>query len=469
MSTVLIIDDERAITSALGVFFERQGHTVMSAHTGEEGVEWVRRARPDLVLLDLRLPDMSGFDVLDRVRDLRPVVIMITGFGDVPEAVRAMQLGAESFLTKPVELAHLGAAAERAFEKARLRQMNRYLGERRSRLSTAAMLGSSAPMRELADQIELLARSDRTTVLVAGESGTGKGYVAEAIHRASGRGERPLVEINCAALSGATLDAELFGQELTGTAPGEPFKPGLFDMADHGTLFLDEIGDLDATLQPKLLRVLEGKSFRRLGGTREITVDVRLIAATGKDLVTEVTEARFREDLYYRLSVMPITLPPLRARSREDLLELIANLIGDLHPNLPEAPQALEDEALERMLKYSWPGNIRELRNVLERAMIVARDAERIGVPHLPAEVRDASGLGVEHHIPRTLAEVERMHIDRTLRAHNANRTRAARELGISRATLIKKIKEYGLENKNGAARNGAHPISRPVPQAVGQ
>jgi len=447
MSSVLIIDDEPAITSALATYFERSGHEVMRAHSGEEGIAAVKRAHPDLVLLDLRLPDLSGFDVLERVREFRPVVIMITGHGDVPDAVRAMQAGAESFLIKPIELTHLGAVAARALEKAQLRQMNRYLTDRRGRLPATALLGTSAPMRELAAQIELLARSERTTVLITGESGTGKGYVAESIHRASARGERPLIEINCAALAGSTLDAELFGQELAQTNGGEALRPGLLDIAEGGTLFLDEVGDLDPLLQPKLLRVLEGKSFRRLGGTREITADVRLIAATGKDLVSEVTDGKFREDLYYRLSVMPINLPPLRARAREDLLELIARLVEELRPNLVEAPTDLDDDVLERLLKYSWPGNIRELRNVLERAMIVARGLEGVAIAHLPLEVREASGSGVDHHVPRTLSEVERIHIDRTLRAHNANRTRAARELGISRATLIKKIKEYGLES----------------------
>src|SRR5439155_13984496 len=212
---------------------------VMRAHSGEEGIAAVKRAHPDLVLLDLRLPDLSGFDVLERVREFRPVVIMITGHGDVPDAVRAMQAGAESFLIKPIELTHLGAVATRALEKARLRQMNRYLADRRGRLPATALLGSSPPMRELAQQIELLARSERTTVLITGESGTGKGYVAESIHRASSRGERPMVEINCAALAGSTLDAELFGQELPATGgAAEAVKPGLLDIAGGGTLFL---------------------------------------------------------------------------------------------------------------------------------------------------------------------------------------------------------------------------------------
>jgi two-component system, NtrC family, response regulator AtoC len=452
MPTVLIIDDEKDITAALGTFFERSGHQVMRAHTGEEGIESVRRGHPDLVLLDVRLPDMTGFDVLERVRDDHPVVIMITGHGDIELAVRAMQGGAENFLTKPIELAHLGAAAERAFEKAHLRQMNRYLTERRGQVPASALLGTSPPMRELSEQIELLARSDRTTVLIVGESGTGKGRVAAAIHAQSPRADRPFVEVNCAALTIDSLDIELFGQEQI-SMDGEPTvqRPGLLEVAHEGTLFLDEIGDLDVHLQPKLLRMLEGKGFRRAGGTREVKVDVRLVAATSKDLVGEVTTGRFREDLYYRLSVMPIYLPPLRARAREDLLDLIARLLDELRPNLPEAPTSIDDPALDRLLKYSWPGNVRELRNVLERAMIIARGSDRVIPQHLPSEVRDATGLGVEHHVPRSLSDVERAHIDRTLRAHDYNRTRASKELGISRATLIKKIKEYGLGGPVGA------------------
>ncbi|HXB25943.1 MAG TPA: sigma-54 dependent transcriptional regulator [Gemmatimonadaceae bacterium] len=444
MASVLIVDDEPAITATLGTYFERNGgHAVTKAHTGQEGINLFRQLRPDLVLLDVRLPDMTGFDVLDRIRDENGTVIMITAYGDVPLAVQAMQNGAENFLTKPVELAHLGAAAERAFEKSRLRQMNRFLASRRGNASSArVLLGSSAPMQELANQIEMLASSDRTTVLLIGESGAGKGRVAELIHSRSGRGARPFIEVNCAALTADTLDGELFGHDN-----GGPAKPGLFEVADGGSLFLDEIGDLGPTLQPKLLGVLEGKPFRRVGGTQEIHADVRLIAATSKDLVNEVTAGTFREDLYYRLSVMPVYLPPLRARSREDLIELIAHVLDDLRSTLPDAPPQIGDAALDRMLRYTWPGNIRELRNVLERATIVSRGADTIGPEHLPADVRDATGIGVEHHVPKSLDEVERSHIERTLRVHSGNRTHAARELGISRATLIKKIRAYGLHD----------------------
>ncbi len=451
MASVLIVDDEPSITQTLGMFFERSGgHVVMQTHTGADAIATFERAHPDIVLLDVRLPDMTGFDVLARLRAANPVVIMVTGYGDVALAVQAMQNGAENFLTKPVDLAHLGAVAERAFEKARLRQMNRYLATRHGPSSADLVLGVSRPMQELAAQIDMVAASDRTTVLLIGESGSGKGRVAELIHARSPRAPQPFVEVNCAALSATSLDIELFGQdrgtpEENGAAANREFKPGLFEVADRGTLFLDEIADLAAHLQPKLLRILEGKSFRRVGGTQEVVVNTRLIAATSKDLVNEVTAGTFREDLYYRLNVMPVYLPPLRARSREDLVELTARIIDELHPMLPDAPAAVGEGALDRMLRYGWPGNIRELRNVLERAMIMARGQEEIGMQHLPGDVREAVSGTVDHHVPKSLEEVERTHIERTLRAHAGNRTHTARELGISRATLIKKIKVFGL------------------------
>ena len=448
MASILIIDDEVAIASAFAIFFRHDGaHVVTEAHTGSEGIEAYHRVRPDLVLLDVRLPDMTGFDVLSKIRGDNPVVIMVTAFGDVPMAVDALHRGAENFLTKPVDLSHLAAAAERALEKASLRRMNRYLSERRGG-GADLLLGSSTAMRELSAQISLLAASDRTTALIVGESGSGKGRVAEFVHAQSPRLANPFVQVNCAALTAESLESELFGVDSSAGDTGGPAKRGLFEVADGGTLFLDEIGDLDSGLQPKLLRVLEGKGFRRHGGTTEINPNVRVIASTSKDLVNEVTAGRFREDLYYRLSVMPINLPPLRARSREDLVELTAKLLDELAPTVPGAPTTLGDDALEAILRYAWPGNIRELRNVIERAMLMARGQPRIELAHLPREVQGASGADVAHHVPRSLAEVEKAHVDRTLKAHAHNRTHAARELGISRATLIKKIKEYHLLDK---------------------
>lgn len=444
MSSILIIDDEPAITSAFAMFFRQHGgHTVTEAHTGSEGVESWRRVRPDLTLLDVRLPDMTGFDVLEQLRADGPVVIMITAHGDVPMAVKALQSGAENFLTKPVDLVLLRLAAERGLEKASLRRLNRLMSDARGAGASVA-LGSSPIMREVASQIEVLAASDKTTGLILGESGTGKGRVAELIHASSVRRSRAFVDVNCGALTVDSLDAELFGTCGHGDENADA-RPGRIEIADGGTLFLDSIGDLGAHMQPKLIRVLEGKSFRRVGGAREIDANVRVLAASSKDLVTEVNAQRFREDLYCRLSVMPVTLPPLRARAREDLVELVGHLMAKLGADLPGSPSRISDEALDSLLRHSWPGNIRELRNVLERAVLLARGLDTIAAEHLPQDVRGASGAHTDHFLARSLDDVERAHIERTLRSNDYNRTRAAKALGISRATLIKKIKDYQL------------------------
>ena len=447
MAKILIVDDEPDVTSAFGRYLERAGHDVLSAGTGAEAVAMVESERPALVLLDLKLPDITGFEVLERTREHRPVVIMVTGHGDVALAVQAMQAGAEGFLTKPVDLMHLGAAVDRALEKAQLRDLTRAAGARLGRSATEVLLGSSPPMRELAQQIELLARSERTVALIVGEAGVGKGRVARAIHALSARGGRPFHEIDCSMRPEEELDLELFGAERGARGP----LPGVFEAAGGGTLFLDEIAALPESLQPTLLRALESRRVRRSGGAREVAVDVRVIAATAHDLATEVTEKRFSEDLYYRLGVMPLYLPPLRARSPEDLRETVGALLAELRPGIAEAPSDVSGEALELIGSYPWPGNVRELRNVLERALLLARGKPTVLPQHLPSEVRGGDDLLLPH-VSRTLAEVERAHIDRTLRAHGANRTRAARELGISRATLIKKIREYELGERPSAA-----------------
>jgi transcriptional regulator with PAS, ATPase and Fis domain len=306
-------------------------------------------------------------------------------------------------------------------------------------------LGVSSVMQDFAHQVRLLSQSERTTVLLEGESGSGKGWVARLIHDLSPRGRAPFVEVNCAGLTATFLDSELFGHEKGAFTDAKERKQGLFEIADLGTIFLDEIGDLAPELQPKLLKVLETKTFRRLGGTREMTVDVRLIAATNKDLPAEVEAGRFREDLYYRLSVMPLKLPPLRDRSREDRLALITRLLGNLRAHLPDGPSTISSEALERLLGYPWPGNVREMRNVLERGLILGRSKLELSVEHLPGEFRARPGVGDRRHTPLSLDDLERQHIERTLRHHNGNRTRAAAELGISRATLINKIKRYTI------------------------
>ena len=442
--TLLLVDDDASVLRAIGEYFERTGYEVWRESTGEQAVDTFQRVRPDVVLLDLHLPDSNGLVVLERLRRDGAAVILLTGQGDIQTAVRAMQLGAENFLTKPVDMTHLAAAIARLTEKVRLTRQNARLRALDHEEAGVGSLGVSPGMQDLARHVELLAASERSTVLLQGESGTGKGWVARVIHNLSPRSDGPFVEVNCAGLSATFLDSELFGHEKGAFTDAKERKVGLFELADRGTIFLDEIGELALELQPKLLKVLETKTFRRLGGTRELTVDARLVTATNRDLVHEVQEGRFREDLFYRLNVMPLILPPVRERSREDRLDLITRILSDLKAQLPGCPAECSSEVLDRLLSAAWPGNVREMRNVLERSMILARGQQTIGIEHLPPDLRQRSPTDRRYQA-QSLSEVERQHIERTLRHHGGNRTRAALELGISRATLINKIKTYSL------------------------
>ena len=442
--TLLLVDDDASVLRAIGEYFERTGYEVWRESTGEQAVDTFQRVRPDVVLLDLHLPDSNGLVVLERLRRDGAAVILLTGQGDIQTAVRAMQLGAENFLTKPVDMTHLAAAIARLTEKVRLTRQNARLRALDHEEEGVGSLGVSPGMQDLARHVELLAASERSTVLLQGESGTGKGWVARVIHNLSPRSEGPFVEVNCAGLSATFLDSELFGHEKGAFTDAKERKVGLFELADRGTIFLDEIGELALELQPKLLKVLETKTFRRLGGTRELTVDARLVTATNRDLVHEVQEGRFREDLFYRLNVMPLILPPVRERSREDRLDLITRILSDLKAQLPGCPAECSSEVVDRLLSAAWPGNVREMRNVLERSMILARGQQTIGIEHLPPDLRQRAATDRRYQA-QSLSEVERQHIERTLRHHGGNRTRAALELGISRATLINKIKTYSL------------------------
>jgi DNA-binding NtrC family response regulator len=443
--SLLLVDDDPDVLNAVGNFLEHSGWTVFREATGEAGIATYQRERPDAVVLDLRLPDLSGLEVLERLREWNAAVVLLTGHADVPTAVQAMQLGAENFLTKPVDMAHLVAAVTRAAEKARLEREVRRLAALDHPNGSAGALGVSPPMRELERQVALLAEADRTTVLITGESGTGKGRVARLLHAGSPRATAPFVEVNSGGLTATFLASELFGHERGAFTDAKDTKRGLFEIADHGTLFLDEIGELGLEIQPKLLGVIETKRFRRLGATREIGVDVRLLAATNRDLVHLVNEGAFREDLYYRVNVTVLHLPPVRERTREDRLALVQQLMGELTGEVPGAPDTIGTEALGRLLAYSWPGNVREMRNALERAMIMARGAATVGLEHLPGEIRRGRG-GLHRHQAQTLKESERRQIERALKHHGGNRTHTARELGISRVTLLKKIREYGIE-----------------------
>ncbi len=457
MATICIVDDDTDVLATLAGYFERAGHGVIAARTGSEGIRAVGHGSPDVVLLDLELPDISGIEVLEAIRGVNPVVLVLSGHVDTARAIDAMRMGAEGVLSKPIDLELLAAATDRAIEKARLRQMSSSIGYGGTPVGHGALLGSSPAMHELARQIELFARSDPTPVLLVGESGTGKGRVARTLHGLGPRRAGAFVQASCTGLSVGLLDAELFGVEGGGRhaakAMGGAQPTGLLEAAGGGTLFLEEIGALHSRLQPKLLEVLEGSRMRLPGETREVPIDVRLVASTARDLVTEIAEGRFREDLYYRVSIMPLHVPPLRARAREDILQIAALLLDELRSQLPDSPAKLSEEGQDHLLRYSWPGNVRELRNILERSMILARGKDRIEADHLPTDIRRAPLAGAERHTPRSLAEVERLHIERTLRVHDQNRTRAARELGISRATLINKIKTYALMPAVGSLR----------------
>jgi DNA-binding NtrC family response regulator len=443
--SVLLIDDDVDVLRAVGQVFERAGYEVAREIDAESGITAYDRLQPEVVLLDLHLPGMDGLEALRRLRERNAAVILLTGHGDVQSAVQAMQLGAENFLTKPVDMDHLLAAVARVADKVRLRRLNELLLLRAAPGEGLESLGESPPMRELIKEIGLVALSERTPVLLKGESGVGKGWLARMLHQLSPRAAGPLVDVQAYGKNAATLDAELFGIERANEQEARERRVGLVETAAGGSLYFEEIGDLPAELQPKLLRLLETRGFRRVGGTRDLTADVRILAATTRDLAALVEAGQFREDLAYRLSVMPLTLPPLRDRAREDRLSLLLALVNELQRVVSDAPSSLGPEALERLLAHAWPGNAREMRNVLERALILARGQPLVALEHLPGEFRNRPGPGDRRHTPMTLDELERAHIERTLRHHGGNRTRAAQELGISRATLINKIKRYAI------------------------
>jgi two-component system, NtrC family, response regulator AtoC len=442
-AAILLIDDEPGILRLLERSFRLWQWQVHTAASGRDALDIVERERPDVVIQDLNMPGLSGLELLRVLRAADPdaAVIPLTGRGDVQTAVQAMHLGAEFFLTKPVELEQLRAVADRAWEKVELRRQNRFLAAGQNDAGPGlAGFGATPPMRALAAQIELIGSSD-STVLLQGETGTGKGHVARRIHARSARAARPFVHVNCGGLSATFLDSELFGHERGAFTDAKTQKRGLFEVANGGTLFLDEIGDLATELQPKLLTVLESRRFRRLGGTHEIEVDVRVIAATNRPLSEEVRSGRFREDLYYRLAVFPIELPPLRQRGTADVVELVYASLRDLRRSLGRGPTRVSTEALAHLTRYAWPGNIRELRNVLERVLLVAGEAETVLPMHLPAELLDRAGRPDDAaETQLTLDEVEMRHIRRVLEACGGNRTRAAEVLGVSRKTLYSKL-----------------------------
>jgi len=448
MPRILLIDDERPVILPLLQYFKSLNWDAAHAETGREALVLAESFAPEVVLLDMKLPDMGGLDVLKRLKEqgCRASIVIMTGWGSIGNAVEAIKLGAEQYLTKPAQLVELSAMINRIVETRKLRIENRYYRH----LLDHPVLGTSMAIQTLHHMIDLMAENASTTTLLLGESGTGKELVAREIHRRSSRSDRPFLDINCAVLSETLLESEMFGHERGAFTDARELKQGLFEVADGGTVLLDEVGDMPLAVQPKLLRVLETQRFKRVGGTRDIAVNVRVIAATNRDLERAVAEGRFREDLYYRLKVFPVTMPPLRERP-EDIPVLIDYFVRHFNATLKQSVTGFSPGALELMQAYPWPGNVRELKNIIERAMVLSR-SELVPIDLLPREItgeESATGdaghrqAGSENHRP--LAEMEREYILKILRAEKDNRTTTAKILGISRSTLHEKLKKYNL------------------------
>ncbi|MEZ5064582.1 MAG: sigma-54 dependent transcriptional regulator [bacterium] len=444
MAMILVVDDEVKLTTLLGGELEDEGHDVTVANDGDDAVRLLQAKRFDVVLTDLRLGRTNGLEVLRRAKAADPatVVLLMTAYASVATAVEAMKEGASDYLEKPVNFDKLKLVLARALENRRLADENRFLRERVRAGDVGAdtmVRGRSAAMRAVFALVEKVAPTD-ATVLLTGESGTGKEVVARAIHEWSDRKDQPLVAVNCAALSETLLESELFGHEKGAFTDARERKLGWFEVARAGTIFLDEIGEVSPSTQAKLLRVLEDRRFHRLGGSELIEARARVVAATNRDLPAAIAAGAFREDLFYRLNVFPIALPPLRAR-REDLPELIRHFLGRTSYRGP----GLTEDAMEALGEYDWPGNLRELRNVMERAAILAGSAA-IGRAeiHVPEAPRASATPGAT--ADGTLGETEERMIRDALARAGGNKSEAARLLGITRRTLYGRLERYGID-----------------------
>ena len=451
---ILIVDDEKNTREGLARALRRAYH-VLLAESGARALQLLQENAVDIMLSDVRMPGMDGLALMQRAlaRTPQPVCILLTAYGSVETAVEAMKRGAYDFLTKPVHLDRLDILIRRALREREVESENRLLHEQLdAKFGLDQIIGQSAAMQEVFETIRQVAPT-RATVLVQGESGTGKELVAHAIHRLSPRARGPFIPVHCAALSQNLLESELFGHEKGSFTGATERRPGRFELADGGTLFLDEVGEIDPSVQVKILRVLEEQVFERVGGQESLQVDVRLVAATNKDLKQMVAEGRFREDLYYRLYVVVIHLPPLRDRV-SDIPLLAQHFIRSLAAQNNKDVEGLTPEAMDVLTSYGWPGNVRELRNVLERMVVLSR-GNKLSVRDIPAAIRDHTPRRPAH-LPGTselsLQEAEKQMIIRALRASDGNRTKAAAQLGISRRTLHRKLNEYGLREEDAAA-----------------
>ncbi len=480
---ILVVDDEKLVRWSLGQKCREWGYQVAEAETGAAALKLAHSESPDLVLLDVRLPDIGGLEVLQQLRQNGEAraVIMITADPHLDDVKAALKLGAYDFVGKPLDFDELAVTAKNALEATRLRSENEALrGQVRRQAGYHEVIAVSKKMTEVMAFVRKVAASEATTILVQGESGTGKDLIAKAIHYESTRQEKPFVAINCSAIPETLMEAELFGHERGAFTDAKAMKKGLFETADEGTLFLDEIGELSPLLQAKLLRVLEDQVIRRVGGVRDMQVDVRVIAASNRDLEKMVREGQFRQDLYYRLAIISIFLPPLRER-REDILPMVEFFIERYNRRFRKNIRGLSEETRKLMLGYEWPGNVRELKNAIERAMILEEE-EFLRPQYMPFALGQTRGgptafeaasgesgapLPNGRGLPRlfipdggtSLEEVEHALVEMALRQAGGNQTQAARLLDISRDALRYKLKKFGLmrgdEEEGDGARAG--------------
>jgi DNA-binding NtrC family response regulator len=444
--TLLLVDDDATFSRVMAGELERLGSRVACAGSGAEALTAVARTQPEVVLLDLRLPDMSGLDVLKAIREGGHDcdVIVLTGHGSIDTAIESIRMGAFDYVAKPCPLDELEVRINRALERQELRRRATLLERGLIPPDVRAYLvGESPPFRSLLQLIERVAPSE-STVLIDGETGSGKEMVAKVIHARSLRRDRPFVVVECAALQESILQSELFGHERGAFTGADRSKPGLFEVANRGTVFLDEIGETSQATQVKLLRVLDTSTFRHVGGTAEIRVDVRILAATNRDLPAMVAQGMFRQDLYYRLSTITIRVPPLRERGQD--IDLLAGHFVALLNERFGLRRHLSPAALQALGRHDWPGNVRELLHAIEAAMIVCEGAE-IRPEHLPAAIRSRAQAPPQETTDEVLSldEMERRHIELALRKTGGHRGNAARMLGISERNLYRKLREYGL------------------------
>jgi len=445
---ILIVDDEANARAALSEILHDEGYVTETAADGFKALGKIDEFAPDVVLTDLKMPGLDGIALMEKVKAASPltVFVVMTAFGTISSAVAAMKNGADNYLTKPLDYEALSAVVERAMEKARLLQETRQLRDRlRDRNAFKHIITDDPKMKALLDVVAQVGPS-KACVLVSGESGTGKELIAEAIAQASGRADKPLVRLHCAALAESLLESELFGHERGAFTGAVARREGRFKQADGGTLFLDEIGEIPLGTQVKLLRFLQEKTFERVGGNETLKVDVRIIAATNRDLRAEVKKGAFREDLYYRLNVISIEIPPLRER-RVDVPALASFFLGRYAGENGKTIEGFSDDALRVLAGYDWPGNVRELENVVERAVVLC-DGPHVEAKHLPPSIASLSRSGPEGDAaPRvpgsTIADLERYAILKTLEACGGSTSKAAMVLGISARKIQYKLHEY--------------------------